>query len=90
MFETPFVLLSQDDCPRCERLKVLLESPLRGRYRDDITVVHRQSHPELFQTIAEAYGVKSTPVLIRQTGGEVLTDVSSISSVNMFLRAPLQ
>lgn len=86
--ETPFILLTQDDCPRCERLKAMLERPLRGHYRHAITSVHRQEQPELFYDRAETYGVRSTPVIIRLANGEVLRDVDSLSAVSAFLNRP--
>lgn len=85
MSETPFILLSQDDCPRCERLKAMLERPLRNKYQYDVTVVHRQREPELFSEVAARYGVRSTPVLIERSSGAVLVNTESLSTVNAFL-----
>ncbi len=87
MLKTRFVILSQDDCPRCERLKMMLAQPLRGRYQGDLTVIHRQTQPELFKTLAEIYSVSSTPVIIHQASGKVLSAVESLLSVRTFLHS---
>lgn len=89
MPDTPFIILSQDDCSRCERLKLMLEQPLENRFKDAITVVHRQDRLELFQHLAERYGVLSTPVIVYQATGDVLTDVNSLMEVRRFLEARL-
>lgn len=83
---TPFIILSQDDCPRCERLRAMLAGPLRGRYDGDVTVVHRQSQPDTFQNLAERYGVKTTPAVVHLPSGEVLLDTGSLGAVDTFLR----
>lgn len=64
----------------------MLAGPLRGRYDEDVTVVHRQSAPDTFQELAERYGVKTTPAVVHLPSGEVLLDTNSLGAVDTFLR----
>lgn len=84
---TPFLLLTQDNCPRCERLQRMLEQPLRGKYASLITVIHRQRSPHVFAAFAHKYALKSTPVIIDLKCSRVLSKVESLEGVRMFLSA---
>ncbi|GGO31612.1 thioredoxin [Deinococcus humi] len=83
----PFVLLTQDDCPNCERLKLMLEKPLRGQFDSQIEVVHRQQHAAAFTALSESSGVQSTPVLIHRASGRVLVNTGGLGEVRGFLTA---
>lgn len=84
----PFVLLTQDDCPNCERLKLMLEKPLKGQFDAQIEVLHRQRHPEAFAALTESSGVRSTPALIHRASGKVLLNTGGLGEVRSFLLTP--
>lgn len=81
----PFVLLTQDNCPNCERLKLMLDKPLRGQFESQIEVVHRQQQAEAFAALTEKCSVRSTPALIHRASGRVLLNTGSMGEVRSFL-----
>ncbi|GAA5504401.1 thioredoxin fold domain-containing protein [Deinococcus antarcticus] len=84
MTEHPFVLLTQNDCPNCERLKKMLSGPLRNAYQGSIRVVHREEQAEEFTTLADLHGIQSVPTLIHATGA-VLRNTGGLGEVKLFL-----
>lgn len=84
MTDRPFLLLTQDDCPNCERLKKMLAGPLKGAFDEQIEVVHRQSNPERFSELAQTHQVQSLPVLVHHSGA-VLLNTSGLGEVQRFL-----
>lgn len=84
MTERPIALLTQDDCPNCERLKKMLAGPLKGAFDGQIEVVHRQSSPERFSELAQTHQVQSLPALVHH-GGAVLLNTSGLGEVQRFL-----
>ena len=85
MTERPFVLLTQDDCPSCERLKKMLAGPLKGQFDGQIEVVHRQHHPEAFSWWAQQHRIQSVPALLRRDG-EVMRGTGGLGEVRGFLQ----
>lgn len=83
--QTRFVLLTQDNCPNCERLKLMLAKPLRGQFDDQIETLHREERSADFEALAAEYGVQSTPVLIDRERGEVLRNAGGLGEVKNFL-----
>lgn len=84
---TRFVLLTQDQCPNCDRLKLMLQKPLKGQFDGQITTVHREQHAAEFEGLAAQYAVVSTPVLIDLERGEVLRNTGGLGEVKNFLSA---
>lgn len=84
MTERPFVLLTQDDCPNCERIKKMLAGPLKGAFAEQIEVVHRQHSTERFAALAQAHQIQSVPALIHANGA-VLLNTSGLGEVQRFL-----
>lgn len=82
-----FALLTQDNCPNCERLKLMLAQPLRGQFDAHIDVLHRSGHPEEFMALAREYRVQATPALIDRQFGRTLTQTGSLGEVRAFLSA---
>lgn len=78
-------MLTQDDCPSCERLKLMLAKPLKGQFESQIEVVHRQQHAEAFFALTERSGVRSTPALIHRASGKVLLNTGGLGEVRGFL-----
>lgn len=85
----PFLLLTQDACPNCERLKKMLAGPLRGQFDEQIEMVHRESEPERFIALAEQFELRSVPVLIRRVDGLQLKNHGSLGEVKGFLTQSL-
>lgn len=81
----PFVLLTQEGCPQCERLERMLAGPLQGKFSERIAVVHRQQHPAEFERLARAHGIRTTPALIHRPSGEVMTPPAGLGEVSRFL-----
>lgn len=86
MTERVFVLLTQDNCPKCERLKKMLAGPLKGAFEEQIEVVHRQEQPQTFLTLAQAHHVQSIPILIHRASHNILTSTGSLGEVQQFLK----
>ncbi len=80
-----FVMLTQDACPNCERLKLMLEKPLKGQYTDQIEIVHRREQPERFEALAAQYHLHVTPAVIDLQRERTLTDTSGLGAVKGFL-----
>ena len=85
--QTRFVLLTQDNCPNCERLKLMLARPLKGQFDSQIVTVHREQNATEFGALTEQYGVQSTPALIDRERGEVLRNTGGLGEVKNFLTA---
>lgn len=85
MPERPFVLLTQDACPKCEVFKRMLAGPLKA-FADQIEIVHRQSDPEAFMAYALARDLRAAPALIKKEGA-ALADLSSLHVVKTFLQS---
>lgn len=86
MTERPFVLLTQEDCPNCERLKKMLAGPLRGTFDGQIEVVHRQSDPDAFEEQTRLHGLQSVPVLIHRISGAALLGSQGLGEIKRFLQ----
>ena len=82
-----FLLLTQDACPDCDRLKQMLARPLKGRYDGRIEVVHRTMQPEVFAEQVARHHLRRAPALIHPGSGALLTDTRALSEVIGFLDA---
>ncbi len=87
MTDRPFLLLTQDHCSSCERLKKMLAGPLRGQFDDQIEVVHRQTRSAAFEQLATQYSLRSVPALIRRADGAQLRETGGLGLVKEFLSA---
>lgn len=81
----PFILLTQDNCPNCDRFKLMLKGPLKGQFDDQIQTVHRQSHPEQFEALTSQHHIQSVPALI-DGRGRVLLNLGGLGEVKAFLQ----
>lgn len=80
-----FILLTQDHCPGCERLKLMLKGPLKGAFDTQIETVHRESTASEFERWAEQYQIQATPALIDRESGEVMRTPGGLGEVKNFL-----
>ncbi|WP_205747040.1 thioredoxin [Deinococcus sp. KSM4-11] len=81
----PYILLTQEACAECERLKRLLAGPLKGHYGDRITVIHRQEQPEAFAHLAEQYELRAAPALLHVASGRTQRGKFGLGEVRRFL-----
>lgn len=84
MTERPFVLLTQEHCPNCERLKKMLAGPLKGAFDGQIVTVHRQSEPDIFGELVQLHGIQSVPALLHSSGA-VCLNTGGLGEVKAFL-----
>lgn len=82
-------MLTQENCPECERLKKLLEIPLRGKYTHLVESVKREENEELFRELTAKHNLKTVPALVSEDG-KVHTNMA-VTRVQDFLegRMPL-
>lgn len=66
------IILTQNNCPNCEKLKMFLKFGLRGKYDQYIKEVSKYETPELFNELVTKTEVSSTPAIVIQD--EVLKD----------------
>lgn len=64
------VLLTKNDCPQCQALKMFLKYGLNSKYDSDIRIVNKESDTEEFEKLTSEYGILNLPTFI--AGGEVL------------------
>ncbi|MFC4454784.1 thioredoxin [Deinococcus sonorensis] len=88
MTDRPFVLLTQDHCPACERLERMLSGPLKGQFTPQIEVVHRQRDPEEFEHLTRLHAVRSTPTLLHRPSAALLHP-TGLSEVHRFFQTRL-
>lgn len=81
----PFTLLTQDNCPNCDRLKLMLRGPLKGQFDSQIQTVHRQSQPEAFEALTAQHHIQSVPALI-DAEGRVMVNLGGLGEVKAFLQ----
>ena len=84
---TRYVMLTQDNCIQCNILKGMLDNVLKGKYNDNITVVHRQSDEDTFMEYAGEYRLQGVPALINVETKEVLKDFRHGLTLKSFLEA---
>ncbi len=81
----PFVLLTQNDCPNCDRLRMMLTKPLKGQFDEQITTVHRQHDEAEFAALSAAHHIQTTPALLHLASGRVLLNTGGLGEVQRFL-----
>lgn len=82
-----FVMMTQDNCPNCERLKLMLEKPLKGQFSEQIETVHRREQPDRFEALVGEYHLQVTPALIDLQTGKALLNTGGLGEVKAFLSA---
>lgn len=65
------LLLTKNDCPQCNQLKMFLKFGLNGKYDSDIEVVNKELNQERFDELTKQYNVLTLPTFIM--GDEVLS-----------------
>ncbi len=76
-------LLTQDNCPKCDNVKMILDKAFQNKYSDNIQIVHRQTDEKLFMDLVNKHQIRSTPALI--ANDDVLRE-PSISNLESFIK----
>ncbi len=77
------IMLTKENCPKCDNLKNYLKFALNSKYDDKIKIIKKEDDIDLFNSLVKEYKIMATPVLIAKDG-TVLTDCSP-SKVEDFL-----
>lgn len=76
------LLVTQNNCPNCDKLKMFLKFGLKGKYDNYIKEVSKQNSENHFTQIIEHNDIQATPAII--VGDMVLKDTQP-SKVKEFL-----
>jgi glutaredoxin len=58
------IILTKDQCPNCQNLKMFLKMALRDRYQDQLREVHQTLQAEEFASLVNQHNIMATPALI--------------------------
>lgn len=65
------ILLTKNDCPQCNQLKMFLKFGLNSKYDNDIQIVNKEANAEEFEKLASLHNVLTLPTFI--AGDDVLS-----------------
>lgn len=65
------ILLTKNDCPQCNQLKMFLKFGLNSKYDNDIKIVNKEADAEEFEKLASKHGILTLPAFI--AGDDVLS-----------------
>lgn len=74
------ILLTKNNCPQCQKLKMFLEFALNNKYQNDIKVINKEQDEEAYAKLVEKHQLTTVPVLIHED--EVLSKVEPSLVVN--------
>lgn len=77
-------MLTKADCVKCKQAKMVLEKVLDNKYKDDITMIQKETEPAKYNELVNKHNIMTLPSFISQD--KVLVDVS-ISSLTQFLKS---
>lgn len=60
------IILTKDQCPNCQNLKMFLKMALRDQYKDHLREVHQTNQAEEFAALVKKHNIMSTPAIIYQ------------------------
>lgn len=73
-FETKFIIVGKEEgCGKCKNLKSFLTNAMEGRYDDQITNVMLEKDPERYDSLVQATGSMSLPIMIDTENGNFIT-----------------
>ena len=78
------IILTKDNCPNCQNLKMFLKMALRDQYKEHLREVHQTHQAEEFNQLVNAHQVMSTPAIIFQ--GEVVRGFEPQPVVNFLVK----
>jgi glutaredoxin len=78
------IILTKDQCPNCQNLKMFLKMALRDKYKDNLREVHQTSQAEEFASLVKTHTIMSTPAII--LGDEVIRGFEPQPVVNFLVK----
>lgn len=60
------IILTKDNCPNCQNLKMFLKMALRDQYKENLREVHQVHQAEEFTKLVAAHQIMATPAIIYQ------------------------
>jgi glutaredoxin len=60
------IILTKDQCPNCQNLKMFLKMALRDQYQGNLREVHQTLQADEFKQLVDQHQIMSTPALIYQ------------------------
>lgn len=76
------VMLTKNNCHKCEALKMFLKFAMNNKYEQDIELVNQQEHADVFNQYADKFQVVALPALIFKD--EILRDPQPSATMNFF------
>ncbi|CCV63756.1 putative glutaredoxin-like protein NrdH [Alteracholeplasma palmae J233] len=74
------IMITKDNCPQCNKLKMFLKLALNNKYEKDILIVNRETNTKEYEELTSKYQVLTLPAMI--AGDEVLTKTEPSNVVN--------
>jgi glutaredoxin-like protein NrdH len=78
------IILTKDQCPNCQNLKMFLKMALRDQYKDHLREVHQTLHAEEFAALVKQHNIMATPALIY--GSELVRGFEPQPVVNFLVK----
>jgi glutaredoxin-like protein NrdH len=60
------IILTKDQCPNCQNLKMFLKMALKDQYQGHLREVHQTHQADEFNHLVTQFQIMSTPALIYQ------------------------
>ncbi len=77
-------MITKDNCPQCNKLKMFLQFALNNKYKDDIHVVNKETNVDEYERLTSEHSILTVPVLIAD--GEVLSKTEPTPVVDFLER----
>ncbi len=58
------IILTKDNCPNCQNLKMFLKMALRDQYKDQLREVHQINQKDEFKELVDQHRIMATPAII--------------------------
>ncbi len=58
------IILTKDNCPNCQNLKMFLKMALRDQYKDQLREVHQINQKDEFKALVDQHRIMATPAII--------------------------
>jgi glutaredoxin len=78
------IILTKDQCPNCQNLKMFLKMALRDQYKDNLREVHQTHQAEEFASLVKTHTIMATPAII--LGNEVIRGFEPQPVVNFLVK----
>jgi glutaredoxin-like protein NrdH len=78
------IILTKDNCPNCQNLKMFLKMAMRDKYKENLREVHQTSQADEFKTLVDKHRIMATPAIIFEN--EVLRGFEPQPVVNFLVQ----